>query len=55
MSSNNASGKIVTVDEQAFERTADAGVDEDGFEVVDDRPEFWATVEQETQAKVGWT
>jgi Skp family chaperone for outer membrane proteins len=40
------------VDEQAFERTEDAGVDEDGFEVVDDKPEFRATVQQETQAKV---
>jgi Skp family chaperone for outer membrane proteins len=40
------------VDEQAFERTEDAGVDEDGFEVVDDQPEFRATVQQEKQAKV---
>jgi Skp family chaperone for outer membrane proteins len=40
------------VDEQAFERTEDAGVDEDGFEVVDDKPEFQATVQQEKQAKV---
>jgi hypothetical protein len=52
MSSNNSSRKVVTVDEQAFERTEDAGVDEDGFEVVDDKPEFRATVQQETQAKV---
>ncbi|WP_313696144.1 DNA-binding protein [Halorarum halobium] len=52
MSSKNSSRKVVTVDEQAFERTEDAGVDEDGFEVVDDRPEFRATVQQETQAKV---
>ncbi|MBP1955679.1 hypothetical protein J2752_002608 [Halarchaeum rubridurum] len=40
------------MDEQAFERTEDAGVDEDGFEVVDDKPEFQATVQQEKQAKV---
>jgi len=40
------------VDEQAFERTEDAGVDEDGFEVVDDQPEFRATVQQEKRAKV---
>jgi len=52
MSSNNSSRKVVTVDEQAFERTEDAGVDEDGFEVVDDQPESRATVQQETQAKV---
>ncbi|MES3160639.1 MAG: DNA-binding protein [Halorubrum sp.] len=52
MSSNSASSKVVTVDEQAFERTEDAGVDEDGFEVVDGTPELRATVEQETQAKV---
>ncbi|WP_136689114.1 DNA-binding protein [Halorhabdus amylolytica] len=52
MSSNNSSRKVVTVDEQAFERTEDAGVDEDGFEVVDDQPELRATVQQETQAKV---
>ncbi|GGM74208.1 DNA-binding protein [Halarchaeum rubridurum] len=52
MSSNNSSRKVVTVDEQAFERTEDAGVDEDGFEVVDDKPEFQATVQQEKQAKV---
>jgi hypothetical protein len=52
MSSNSASSKVVTVDEQAFERTEDAGVDEDGFEVVDETPELRATVEQETQAKV---
>ncbi len=45
MSTNNSSRKVVTVDEQAFERTEDAGVDEEGFEVVDDRPEFRATVQ----------
>ena len=52
MSSNNASGKVVSVDEQAFENAGEQAVDEDGFEVVDDQPEFRATVQQETQAKV---
>ncbi|MFC6725332.1 SOSS complex subunit B family protein [Halobium palmae] len=52
MSSNNASQKAVSVDEQAFEKADAAEVDEDGFEVVDETPEFEATVEQETQAKV---
>ena len=52
MSSDNASGKVVTVDEQAFEQADDAAVDADGFEVVDETPQFEATVEQETQAKV---
>ncbi|QKY16308.1 OB-fold nucleic acid binding domain-containing protein [Halorubrum sp. CBA1229] len=52
MSSNNASGKIVSVDEQAFENADEQAVDEDGFPVVDETPEFEATVEQETQAKV---
>ncbi|GAB7010716.1 SOSS complex subunit B family protein [Halorubrum trueperi] len=52
MSSNNASGTVVTVDEQAFEHADEQAVDADGFEVVDETPEFEATVEQETQAKV---
>ncbi|WP_121823232.1 replication factor A [Halostella salina] len=52
MSSNNASGKVVTVDEQAFEKAGGQAVDEDGFPVVDETPEFEAAVEQETQAKV---
>jgi len=52
MSSNNASGKVVTVDEQAFEKADEQAVDEDGFPVVDETPEFEAAVEQETQAKV---
>jgi len=52
MSSNNASGKVVSVDEQAFENAGEQAVDEDGFPVVDETPEFEATVEQETQAKV---
>ncbi|WP_226024043.1 DNA-binding protein [Halomicrobium salinisoli] len=52
MSSNNASSKVVSVDEQAFENADEQTVDEDGFPVVDETPEFEATVEQETQAKV---
>jgi len=52
MSSNNASGKVVSVDEQAFEKAGGQAVDEDGFPVVDETPEFEAAVEQETQAKV---
>jgi len=52
MSSNNASEKVVTVDEQAFENAGRQAVDEDGFPVVDGTPEFEATVEQETQAKM---
>ncbi|TKX58570.1 replication factor A [Halorubrum sp. SS7] len=52
MSSTNSSRKVVTVDEQAFEQTESEAVDEDGFPVVDETPEFEAAVEQETQAKV---
>ena len=52
MFSNNASGKVVSVDEQAFENAGGQAVDEDGFPVVDETPEFEAAVEQETQAKV---
>src|SRR6056297_3084356 len=52
MSSNNASGKVVSVDEQAFEKAGGQAVDEDGFPVVSETPEFEAAVEQETQAKV---
>jgi ssDNA-binding replication factor A large subunit len=52
MSSTNSSQKIVTVAEQAFEHAAEQTVDEAGFPVVDETPEFEATVEQETQAKV---
>ncbi|QZP39381.1 SOSS complex subunit B family protein [Halobaculum magnesiiphilum] len=47
-----ASRKVVTVDEQAFEKAGGQAVDEDGFPVVDETPEFEAAVEQETQAKV---
>ncbi|SFL64541.1 hypothetical protein SAMN04487950_4483 [Halogranum rubrum] len=52
MSSNNVTTDVVSVDEQAFEQADKQTVDEDGFEVVDETPEFEATVEQETQAKV---
>ncbi|AQL44692.1 DNA-binding protein (plasmid) [Halorientalis sp. IM1011] len=52
MSSNNASGKVVTVDEQAFENADEQAVDDDRFPVVDETPAFEAAVEQETQAKV---
>ncbi|MFD1570412.1 DNA-binding protein [Halorubrum laminariae] len=52
MSSTNSSRKVVTVDEQAFEQAEDEAVDEEGFPVVDETPEFEATVEEETQAKV---
>ncbi|WP_435182173.1 DNA-binding protein [Halorussus sp. AFM4] len=52
MSSNNASGKVVSVDEQALKQAEEQAVDEDGFEVVEEIPELRATVEQETQAKV---
>ncbi|CQH61630.1 uncharacterized protein HHUB_3504 [Halobacterium hubeiense] len=52
MSSNNASRKVVTVAEQAFEHPEEQADAEDGFPVVDETPEFEAAVEQETQAKV---
>jgi hypothetical protein len=52
MSSNSSSSKVVTVDEQAFEKAGGQAVDEDGFPVVDETPTFEAAVEQETQAKV---
>jgi hypothetical protein len=52
MSSNNATSNVVSVDEQAFEKQNEAAVDEDGFEVVDETPEFRATVQMEVQAKV---
>ena len=52
MSSNSSSSKVVTVDEQAFEKADGQTVDEDGFPVVDETPEFEATAEEETQAKV---
>ncbi|RZV12585.1 hypothetical protein BDK88_0128, partial [Natrinema hispanicum] len=52
MSSNNSSSKVVTVDEQALKQADEQAVNEDGFPVVDETPEFEATVEQEVQAKV---
>ncbi|OYR49669.1 DNA-binding protein [Halorubrum sp. Ea1] len=52
MSSTNSSRKVVTVDEQAFKKTDEQVVDEDGFPVVDETLAFEAAVAQETQAKV---
>jgi ssDNA-binding replication factor A large subunit len=52
MSSKNVFGNEVSVDEQAYEQAASGMVDEDGFEVVDETPEFRATVQMEVQAKV---
>jgi len=52
MSGKQLSSNEVSVDEQAFENAGEQAVDEDGFPVVDETPEFEATVEQETQAKV---
>ena len=52
MSSKNVTSQVVSVDEQAFENADEAVVDEDGFEVVDETPEFQATVQMEVQAKV---
>lgn len=52
MSSKNASSKVVSVDEQAFEQAEERAVDQDGFQVVDETPEFEVAVKQETQAKV---
>ncbi|ELY83729.1 SOSS complex subunit B family protein [Natrinema pallidum] len=52
MSSNNSSSKVVTVDEQALKQADEQEVDDDSFPVVDETPEFEATVKQEVQAKV---
>ncbi|MFC4540435.1 DNA-binding protein [Halosolutus amylolyticus] len=52
MSSKNVTSEVVSVDEQAFEKADEEVVDEDGFEVVDETPEFQATVQMEVQAKV---
>ncbi len=49
MSSNSASGKVVSVDEQAYEQEQARDEHED---VVDETPTFQATVEMEIQAKV---
>jgi hypothetical protein len=52
MSSKNVTSEVVSVDEQAFEKSNEVAVDEEGFEVVDETPEFQATVQMEVQAKV---
>lgn len=52
MSGKGLSSNEVSVDEQPLKRTEGAGVDKDGFDIVDDCPEFQATVQQEKQAKV---
>ncbi|MFC7215992.1 DNA-binding protein [Saliphagus sp. GCM10025334] len=52
MSSKNVTSQVVSVDEQAFKKADEAAVDEEGFEVVDETPEFQATVQMEVQAKV---
>jgi len=52
MSSNNAIGNEISVDEQAYKQPDETELDEDGFEVVDDTPEFQPTVDMEVQAKV---
>jgi hypothetical protein len=52
MSNTHVTSDVVSVDERAFEQAADEAVDEDGFEVVDEMPEFRATVQMVVQAKV---
>ena len=52
MSTENALGQVVSVDEQGFEQGGESAVDEDGFELVDETPQFRPTIEQEMQAKV---
>ena len=52
MSSKNAIGNEISVDEQAYKQPDETELDEDGFEVVDDTPEFQPTVDMEVQAKV---
>ncbi|MEY7849070.1 DNA-binding protein [Natrarchaeobius sp. A-rgal3] len=53
MSSKNSVSKVVSVDEQAYEQAgARAECDSDAEFVVDETPEFRATVEMEIQAKV---
>ncbi|GAA0296809.1 DNA-binding protein [Halarchaeum salinum] len=51
MSSQNASQKVVSVDDQFGDGERET-VDEDGFTVVAETPAFQATVKEETQAKV---
>ncbi len=53
MSSKNSVSKVVSVDEQAYEQVdTRAERDADAEYVVDETPEFRATVEMEIQAKV---
>ena len=52
MRNSNVTSNEVSVDEQAFEKDDERRVDEDGFEVVDETPEFRPSVQMEVQAKV---
>ena len=52
MRNSNVTSNEVSVDEQAFENADERRVDEDGFEVVDETPEFRPSVQMEIQAKV---
>jgi len=52
MSSKNAIGNEISVDEQTYKQPEETDLNEDGFEVVDETPEFQPTVEMEIQAKV---
>jgi hypothetical protein len=52
MLDKNLTSNEVSVDEQAFEKDDEQRVDEDGFEVVDETPEFRPSVQMEIQAKV---
>ena len=52
MSGKQISTNEVSVDAQALEATPEACVDDDGFQVVGETPEFRPSVEQEKQAKV---
>jgi len=52
MSNKNAIGNEISVDEQAYKQLEEPERDEDGFEVVDETPEFQPTVDMEVQAKV---
>ena len=52
MASNNTRGKVVSVDEQAFEHADTAAVDADEAAAVEETPTLEAGVEQEIQAKV---
>ncbi|WP_313692141.1 SOSS complex subunit B family protein [Halorarum halobium] len=52
MSTENAIRQVVSVDEQGFDESGEPVVDEDGFELVDETPQFRPAVEQEMKAKV---